>query len=106
MINNKIFSLLSISAKAGKVASGTFLTEKALQEGTARLVIIATDASANTQKKFINKATYYKVPYKVFGDSEQLGKNIGRTARTSLAILDEGLANQILSKLNSKDMEV
>ena len=48
---NRALSMLSIAAKAGKVQSGGFLTEKAIQEGVAYFVIIAEDASGNTQKK-------------------------------------------------------
>ena len=47
---NRALSMLSIAAKAGKVQSGGFLTEKAIQEGVAYFVIIAEDASGNTQK--------------------------------------------------------
>ena len=46
---NRALSMLSIAAKAGKVQSGGFLTEKAIQEGVAYFVIIAEDASGNTQ---------------------------------------------------------
>ena len=37
--------------KSRKSQSGGFLTEKAIQEGVAYFVIIAEDASGNTQKK-------------------------------------------------------
>lgn len=96
---DKALNLISIAAKAGKIASGGFLCEKALQEGTASLVLIAEDASANTCKRFIDKCTYYDVPYKVIGDKELLGHRIGKEFRTVLAITDEGLANQIALKL-------
>ena len=50
---NRALSMLSIAAKAGKVQSGGFLTENAIQEGVAYLVIVAENASQNTQKKFM-----------------------------------------------------
>lgn len=98
----KTLSMLSISAKAGKVVSGGFMTERALQEGSARLVIITEDASNNTKKKFINKATYYEVPYFIFSNSENLGRHIGKQARTTLAVLDDGLAKSIMNNLNQE----
>lgn len=100
MVNNKALSMLSIAAKAGKVVSGGFMTERALQEGSAYLVIIASDASANTQKKFTDKSKYYKVPSVVAFDSDTLGGQIGKQDRTTVAITDEGLAKQILIKLD------
>ncbi len=49
---DKVLSMLGIAAKAGSVASGEFSTEKAVKEGRAWLVIVASDASENTQKIF------------------------------------------------------
>ena len=66
---NRALSMLSIAAKAGKVQSGGFLTEKAIQEGVAYFVIIAEDASGNTQKKFMDKCKYYEIPYTIAFDS-------------------------------------
>lgn len=105
--NKKALSMLSIASKAGKVVSGGFMTERAIQDGSAKLVIIAEDASSNTKKKFTDKCSYYRIPYMVFGSSAILGNQIGRQDRKTVAVTDEGLANQILIKIeSSKDMEV
>ena len=48
----KELSLIGLAAKAGKVVSGEFATEKAVKGRTAYLVLIAEDASENTRKKF------------------------------------------------------
>ncbi|MCH5252353.1 MAG: ribosomal L7Ae/L30e/S12e/Gadd45 family protein [Lachnospiraceae bacterium] len=81
--------------KAGDVVSGEFMTEKAIRDGMAYLVIVAEDASANTKKKFSNSCAYYKVPYKEFGDKNMLGNAIGKEFRASLAITDSGFATSI-----------
>lgn len=105
--NNRFLSMLSIAAKAGKLVSGGFLSEKAIQEGRACLVIIAEDASANTRKKFTDKSTYYKVPYVVCGTAEELGRHIGKQNRTTVTITDQGLATQIIGRIDSiKEVEV
>lgn len=96
----KALSMLSIACKAGKVQSGGFLTEQAIQDGRACLVLIAADASANTQKKFTDKCRYYQIPFAVVFDSFTLGRQIGKQERTVLAITDRGLANQISGKLD------
>ncbi|MGN0152222.1 MAG: L7Ae/L30e/S12e/Gadd45 family ribosomal protein [Wujia sp.] len=98
---NKALSMLSIAAKAGRVVSGGFMTERSIQEGSACLVLIATDASDNTQKKFINKCTYYNVPYRIVSDANTLGRLIGRQNRTTVTVTDSGLAQQILNKINN-----
>ena len=53
--NSKVLSMLGLAAKAGKVASGEFSTEKEVKSGNACLVIVAEDASDNTKKLFRNK---------------------------------------------------
>ena len=55
-------SLAGLAAKAGKVVSGEFATEKAVKTGKAFLVITARDASENTKKKFNDMCRYYQVP--------------------------------------------
>ena len=49
---SKELSLLGLAAKAGRVVSGEFATEKAVKAGKARLVLVAGDASDNSRKKF------------------------------------------------------
>ena len=51
---SKALSLISLATKAGKTKSGEFATEKEVKTGYAYLVIVATDASDNTKKKFKN----------------------------------------------------
>ena len=83
------------------------MSEKAIQEGIACLILIAGDASNNTRKKFTDKCTYYNVPYRIVADSDTLGTKIGKKNRTTVAVTDAGLAEQIAKKLDSsKDMEV
>ena len=105
-MNNKALSMLSIAAKAGKVSSGAFMSEKSIQQQLACLVIIAADASKNTLKKFTDKCKYYEIPYVVMSDGETLGRLIGKQSRMVLTINDESLANQITARCDSKDMEV
>ena len=74
--------------------------EQAIQEGVAYFVIIAEDASGNTQKKFMDKCKYYEIPYTIAFDSTTLGRQIGKQERTVLAVTDAGLAKQISDKLD------
>ncbi|MCI5650261.1 MAG: ribosomal L7Ae/L30e/S12e/Gadd45 family protein [Fusicatenibacter sp.] len=91
--------MLSLAMKAGKVVSGEFQTEQAIKGGSAALVIIAEEASANTQKKFRNMCAYYKVPHLVYGTKEQLGRTIGREERSSVAVCDRNFAEKIAAML-------
>ncbi len=95
----KVYNLLGIATKSGKLASGEFSTEKAVKEHKAALVIVAEDASDNTKKMFTNMCTYYNVPITFFGTKNDLGHAMGKEFRASLAVLDKGLADAIDKQL-------
>lgn len=71
------------------------MTEKSVKEGTAKLVIVADDASDNTKKEFRDMCTYYKVPCYEYSSKEELGRSMGKEMRASLSITDSGFANSI-----------
>lgn len=96
MSRDRILALIGLAQKAGKVASGEFMTEREVKRGKATLVIVADDASDNTKKKFQNMCDFYKVPIYFYSDKDNLGHAIGKEFRASLAILDEGFTKGIL----------
>lgn len=102
---DRVFNMLGLAAKAGKIESGEFSTEKAVKTGRGCLVIVAEDASDNTKKMFTNMCKYYEVPMTVFGTKEELGHWVGKAYRASICILDEGFAKAVLKKINL-NMEV
>lgn len=88
-MNDKILSLLSLATKAGKIAGGEMMVEKSVKEGKATIVIISSEASENTKKKFSNMCSYYHVPLYVYGTKEQLGRFTGKEMRASVALLGQ-----------------
>ena len=53
MARDKVLSLISLATKAGRCASGEFLTESETKSGRAGLVVVAEECiRENTKKKF------------------------------------------------------
>ena len=100
MNHKKVISLIGLSMKAGKIASGEFATEKAVKTGKAYMVITSSEASDNTKKKFRNMCEYYQVPYYEFGSKMELGAAIGKEFRASLAVTEENLASALEKQMN------
>lgn len=98
---SKILSYLGLAMKAGKLASGEFMTEKSVKENKAKLVIVAEDASDNTKKMFQNMCAFYHVPIYTMSNKESLGHGIGKQFRASLAVLDKGLADAIKKQFDN-----
>lgn len=97
----KIYAYIGLAMKSGNIVSGEFATEKAIQAKQTLLVLVAEDASKNTKKKFYNKSTYYDVPLYFFGTKEKLGKAIGKESRSSIGLIDAGLADGIIKQLDN-----
>jgi len=96
----KIYNLLGLMTKSRNLVSGSFMTERAVKDGSAVLVIVSEDASLNTKKLFQNKCDFYQVPLYVIGLSEDIGRAIGKEARVSLAVTDAGFAKSIKKLLD------
>lgn len=96
---DKIYSLLGLCQRAGKLVSGEFGCESAIKNNKAKLLLLAEDASENTKKKFQNSAAYYHIPICILGSKERIGSALGKESRAILAITEEGFANSILKKM-------
>lgn len=102
MTNQAVLQLLGLAARARKVISGEELVIKEIRHGNAKIVLLASDASANTSKKLTDKCKYYNVELHVLGNRYDLGHATGKEARVALAITDSGFAKKMSSLLNEK----
>ena len=60
--SKKVLGTLGLAMKAGEVASGEFLTEKAIRDGEAYLVIVAEDALPIRKRSFQIRVSFIKLP--------------------------------------------
>lgn len=93
---NKIYSMIGLAMKAGKVAFGSDMCEDKIKRKDASLIIIAEDASINTKDKFIKLASLYNINIVVFGKIDLLSSSIGKSNKGVFAVLDNGFGNKIL----------
>ena len=101
MKQSKVYGVLSLAARGRNVVSGEFSTISAVKDGSAVLVIVAEDASDNTKKLFKDKCAFYKVPIYTYGTKAELGHAMGKAERSSLALVNEGLARSIEKHLEA-----
>ena len=101
MKSDRILSLLGLSARSRNLVSGEFSTEKAVKAGKAELVIVSSDASDNTKKLFSDKCRFYGIPFYLSGTKAELGRAIGKEIRSSVAVMDKGLAETIIKRLEN-----
>ena len=97
----KLLGMIGLAARARKVVSGEFSTEKSVKSGKSRMVIVSEEASARTKKTFCDMCAYYKVPICLFGGKEELGHAMGQEFRASLSVEDAGFAKTMAGLLGT-----
>lgn len=97
----RALSNLGLALRAGKLESGDEGVMKAIRSGSARLVIVATDASENAKKKYRDKCEYYGVPLLSAFDRRQLGRSVGKPERVAVAVTDTGLSELVRKSLSN-----
>jgi ribosomal protein L7Ae-like RNA K-turn-binding protein len=94
--SGRIWHMLGLAAKAGRLKSGGFLTVEAVRGGNAALVIVTEDAEGNTRKTAEDKCRSYHVPLVYYGTKDRLGQAIGKGPRACAAVTDQGFADSLM----------
>ncbi len=97
---DRVLNMLGIAKKAGCICSGGFLTEDAVRNGKACLVVIANDAARNSRKSLTDVCAYYQVPVAFYGTKETLGRAVGCESRAACAVTDRGIADKIVKLIH------
>ena len=100
-MRTKAMSLLGFAKKSGNLVSGVNTCGFAIGKGKAKLVILAEDISAGSEKKIMKEIRKKGVPYIKYGTIEELSHIAGESGRSVFAVLDKGFAESILRELGS-----
>ena len=104
MINNKIYGLLGLARRAGKISFGTESAKETIEKNKAKLVIVAEDCSDRTKKNFELVCKNENVPIRIFGTIESLSKSIGQSNKAVIVIKDENFAKELLKKIDGGEI--
>lgn len=98
-MNNKIYSMIGIANKGGKVAIGYDVTCLNIEKNKSVLVLIASDASEKTKKNILYVCDKFNCKHIEYGEKELLGKCLGRKMVSVLSVNDENIASYLLNNL-------
>lgn len=97
----KIFGMLGLARRAGKLIYGSDAAVNAVRSGKAKAVILAADASDRTKKLMRNKCASFEMPlFEVEAGCEELGKKLGKSGISVLGISDINFAKAIINLIN------
>jgi|TARA_Y100000310_G_scaffold335338_2_gene417090 large subunit ribosomal protein L7Ae len=97
----KVYEAIELARKTGKIKKGTNETTKAVERGTAKLVVVAKDVNPPEITMHIKPlCAEKKVPHVDTATREELGVAAGlNVPTTSVAIVQEGEAADIIKTL-------
>lgn len=104
-VSRKVVSLLGLARRARGVVSGTDAVRSALNRHTARLILVADDASANSVPKILALAAAGGATSVQVLGKEELGAAVGGAPRSCVAVIDPQFADAIKSVLAMIPME-
>ena len=77
MNKQKALNMLGLAMRAGKLITGEEMTLKEIRQQRAALVLVASDAGKNTQKKIKDKSSYYEIPLLDTFSADEISSAIG-----------------------------
>ena len=98
-INPKVWGMISLAMKAGAVAAGEGRVQDAVRGGRASMIIVSSDASDNTAKKFSDMGEFRCLPVIFMADRYKIGSTIGKKFAVVLAVCDKGFSDNIMKIL-------
>ncbi len=97
---NKVYSMLGLAKKAGKLLGGSEVCERALKSGKITLLVLSSDASEGTEKKFRDMCSFRNIPLRQFGDRNSLGRYTGCSERVVIGLCDRGFSEAIMKLID------
>lgn len=92
---DKLLNFLGLCRRAGKLLTGNDVVTDAVRNGEARLVIVSSDVSKNTEKKLRAVCGSYSVEIlKLNRTTDELSASIGKFAAVA-ATTDSGFAKKL-----------
>ena len=93
---NKIYAYLGFAAKSKTAKAGEQAALAHLKKNNVCLLVISETAQSKSIERWKRRAQEYHVPYIIFGSQENLGRAIGTSYKTIIALTDQKLADAIL----------
>lgn len=99
----KIYGLLGLACRAGKISSGTMAAKTSMMSRRARLLIMSDDISPASGEALRSLGRRFHIPWITLGDKYRLGNAVGKAYRVALTINDQNMAEALLDIWNEMD---
>lgn len=93
----KIYTYLGFASKSKTAKAGEQAALAHLKKNDVYLLVIAENAQLKAIERWQRRAEQYHVPYIIFGTQAELGRAIGSSYKTIIALTDKKLSEAIIS---------
>lgn len=104
MISNKVYGLIGLAMRAGKIAFGADSVEDLIKKRKLKLVIVAKDSSERTRNNFEFICNKNNIPIIIFGNIENISKSIGKQNKAIIGVKEANIANEICKIVNGGEI--
>lgn len=103
-MEDRVLGLLGLARRGGMVTFGDNVLPL-LSKKRNKFVIIASNASDNTKKKWIDKCTYYQCEYVIYSSKELLAQSIGMNEVAVIGLFEPKLITKVKNLLKEGDID-
>jgi Ribosomal protein HS6-type (S12/L30/L7a) len=101
----KVYNLIGIAQRAGKVSSGINAACTSIEKSQACVLLMSEDIAENSRELLLKSCAKYKIPWITLGNRYDIGDSIGKEYRVALTINDAGLADAVLQAIAGIEAE-
>ena len=95
IVQSKLYGMLGLCSKAGKLTFGTEATEEAILKRKIYFIIVANDSSENTKAKFESICNRNNIEFVFYGTIDENSKAVGKKNKAILGIKDKNMAEAV-----------
>jgi ribosomal protein L7Ae-like RNA K-turn-binding protein len=99
----KVYGLLGMAARAGKISSGTMAAKSSMISRRACLLVISNDIAPASRDSLMSACQRAKIPWVEVGDKYELGNAVGKAYRVALTVNDEGIAGALIKRIKEAE---
>lgn len=103
-MKSKVLSMMGLCRRAGELIIGTDLVTKKLPSKKIKLVIYAENSSQNTEKKILDKCSFYGVEVlRAQLNSDEIGQAIGKSGTVCVVgVTNESFSSKLKTLILTK----
>jgi len=102
--NERLYGLLGLAARAGKIVFGTEACKSGIEKKKVKLMLLAKDASERTKINFEEICRKENIPIVEILTVDILSKAIGKTNKVIIGITDGNFSKEMLKIINGGEV--